>query len=231
MAGIEEDGERRGKGGGGGEIFHHQFGGIKTTLYALRGHHVLSATLSQEGHTILISARRNTRVLPTLVYNEQFLKFTRSKRTPVNVDNGQFSVSLGTNSPTLSIPAIYGNWLFARRLLSLSQSRANCRHCTLFKKWQISLEHRMNMALQKYAHGATNYLATSNAQHYVKMLCTKKTKPPSTRKFYVDFKKYIFFQRSQNWHTPSFFTCFVPYQVDLWAETLPFLVVLPPENT
>ena len=95
MAGIEEDGERRGR----YEIFHRQFGGIKTTLYALREHHLLSATLSQEGHKILISARRNTRVLRTLVYNEQFLKFTRSKRTPVNVDNGQFSVSRGTNSP------------------------------------------------------------------------------------------------------------------------------------
>ena len=42
--------------------------------------------------------------------------------------------------------------------------------------------------------------ATSNAQHYPKMLCTMITKPPSTSKFYVDFK-IIFFQRSQIWHT------------------------------
>ena len=31
-------------------------------------------------------------------------------------------------------------------------------------------------------------VATSNAQHYVKMLCTTTTKPPSTSKFYVHFK-------------------------------------------
>ena len=35
-------------------------------------------------------------------------------------------------------------------------------------------------------------IANSNAQHYVKMLCTTTTKPPSTSKFYVDFKKSFF---------------------------------------
>ena len=69
----------------------------------------------------------------------------------------------------------------------------------------------------------TQLTATSNAQHYLKMLCTMITKPPS--KFYVDFKKYVylisskitklshtfFFQmfcalsgRSLIWNTPVF---------------------------
>ena len=51
-----------------------------------------------------------------------------------------------------------------------------------------AIEHKMNMVLLKFAHGAT-----SNAQHYLKMLCTMITKPPSKSKFYVDFKTiYIF---------------------------------------
>ena len=64
-------------------------------------------------------------------------------------------------------------------------------------------------------------VATSNAQHYVKMLCTTTTKPPSTSKFYVDFKiifskikklKHTFYRqmfcalsgRSLGWNTPVF---------------------------
>ena len=53
---------------------------------------------------------------------------------------------------------------------------------------QTAIEHKMNMVLLKFAHGAT-----SNAQHYLKILCTMITKPPSKSKFYVDFKTiYIF---------------------------------------
>ena len=73
-------------------------------------------------------------------------------------------------------------------------------------------------------------IANSNAQHYVKMLCTTTTKPPSTSKFYVDFKNF-FFQKSKNWNAPSIVRYFAPCQVDLWAETLPFSAVLPLENT
>ena len=69
----------------------------------------------------------------------------------------------------------------------------------------------------------TQLTATSNAQHYLKMLCTMITKPPSTSKFYVDFKKYVYFfkdhkivthllsqmfcalsGRSLSWNTPVF---------------------------
>jgi len=32
-------------------------------------------------------------------------------------------------------------------------------------------------------------IANANTQHCVKMLCTTTTKPPLTRKFYVDFEK------------------------------------------
>ena len=73
-------------------------------------------------------------------------------------------------------------------------------------------------------------IANSNTQHYVKMLCTTTTKPPSTSKFYVDFKKF-FFQKSKSWNTPSIVRYFAPCQVDLWAETLPFSAVLPLGNT
>ena len=72
-------------------------------------------------------------------------------------------------------------------------------------------------------------IANSNAQHYVKMLCTTTTKPPSTSKFYVDFQKHFF--KDQKNETPlSIVRCFAPCQVDLWVETLPFSAVLPPEN-
>ena len=73
-------------------------------------------------------------------------------------------------------------------------------------------------------------IANSNTQHYVKMLCTTTTKPPSTSKFYEDFKK-IFFKHQKNETYLSIFKCFAPCQVDLWAETLPFSAVLPLENT
>ena len=73
-------------------------------------------------------------------------------------------------------------------------------------------------------------IANSNTQHYVKMLCTTTTKPPSTSKFYVDFKKFFFKDQKNETHL-SIFKCFAPCQVDLWAETLPFSAVLPLENT
>ena len=50
-------------------------------------------------------------------------------------------------------------------------------------------------------------IANSNTQHYVKMLSTATTKPPSTSKFYVDFEK-NFFQRSKNWNTPFYLQMF-----------------------
>ena len=50
-------------------------------------------------------------------------------------------------------------------------------------------------------------IANSNAQHYVKMLCTTTTKPPSTSKFYEDFKKF-FFQTSKKWNTPFYLQMF-----------------------
>ena len=49
-------------------------------------------------------------------------------------------------------------------------------------------------------------IANSNTQHYVKMLCTTTTKPPSTSKFYVNFKK-IFFKDQKN-ETPFYLQMF-----------------------
>ena len=73
-------------------------------------------------------------------------------------------------------------------------------------------------------------IANSNAHHYVKMLCTTTTKPPSTSKFYLDFKNIFFKDQKIETHL-SIFKCFAPCPVDLWAETLQFSVVLPLENT
>ena len=59
------------------------------------------------------------------------LELTGLLRTPVNTDNGYFSVFRATNSPVFSTP-LYGHWLSALCLFSLC---ANCKHCTLFKEW------------------------------------------------------------------------------------------------
>ena len=57
---------------------------------------------------MLISARREARLIQTPVYNEQFLKFTRL--IPVNADNVHFSVSRGTDSAMhCQTPATYGH--------------------------------------------------------------------------------------------------------------------------
>ena len=88
----------------------------------------------------------------------------------------------------------------------------------------------MNMALQKFAHGATHYCKfkrtalCENALHY-------DNKTTLNKQILCSFQKKFFFQRSKNWHTPSIFRCSAPCQVDLWAETVPFSVVLPLENT
>ena len=51
-------------------------------------------------------------------------------------------------------------------------------------------------------------IANSNTQHYVKMLCTGTTKPPSTSKFYHGRFRKKFFQRSKNWNTPFYLQMF-----------------------
>ena len=52
------------------------------------------------------------------------LNLTGFIRTPVNTDNGHFSVSRVTNSHILSTP-LYGQWLSAHCLFSLSQRLYN----------------------------------------------------------------------------------------------------------
>ena len=46
-------------------------------------------------------------------------------------------------------------------------------------------------------------IANSNAQHYVKMLCTTTKKPPPTSKFYVDFKNNFFKDQKTETHLLS----------------------------
>ena len=53
-----------------------------------------------------------------------FSKITPLIRTPVNTDNGHFSVSRVTNSHILST-SLYGHWLSAHCLFSLSQRLYN----------------------------------------------------------------------------------------------------------
>ena len=71
-------------------------------------------------------------------------------------------------------------------------------------------------------------VASSKAQHYLNSLCTTPKRPPSTSKFYLDFKK-IFF-KDQKIETHLFFRCFAPCPAFLWAEKFSCSVVLPPKN-
>ena len=64
----------------------------------------------------------------------------------------------------------------------------------------------MNMALQKFAHGAHHY-------------CNFKRTALFENALHYDNKQILC-------NTPFIFRCFSPFQVDLWAETLPFSVVL-----
>ena len=73
------------------------------------------------------------------------LKLTRFIRTSVNMDNGHFSVSRVTISHILSTP-LYGHWLSAHCLFSLSQLCDNCRHCTGAPNENIVQNH-LNIAL------------------------------------------------------------------------------------
>ena len=79
----------------------------------------------------------DTRLIRTPWYYGQFcwsrrkphtfsLKLTRLIRTPINTDNGHFSVSRVTNSYTLSTP-LYGHYLSAHCEFSLSQLFANLK--------------------------------------------------------------------------------------------------------
>ena len=87
----------------------------------------------------------------------------------------------------------------------------------------------MNMALQKFAHGATHYCKfkhtalCENALHY-------DNKTTINKQILCRFQIF-FFQKSKNWNPHSIVRYFAPSQVDLWAETLPFSAVLPLENT
>ena len=92
------------------------------------------------------------------------LKFTCLIRTSVNTDNRQFLVSRITNSHISSTPPRFADtvfqstfymieylckepnrngkwWACCPWLSILSQSCANCRHCTLYKYWQIFFLH------------------------------------------------------------------------------------------
>ena len=79
----------------------------------------------------------DTRLMRTPRYYGQFrwsrqkphtfsLKLTRLIRTPVNTDNGHFSVSRVTNSYTLSTP-LYGHYLSVHCEFSLSRLFANLK--------------------------------------------------------------------------------------------------------
>ena len=65
-------------------------------------------------------------------------------------------------------------------------------------------------------------VASSKAQHYLNSLCTTPKRPPSTSKFYVDFKK-KFFQGSWKFKLTFFFRCFFALSgISLSRKTLVF---------
>ena len=74
----------------------------------------------------------DTRFTRTVSFVPTKSSYIFSKFNPLYTDNGHFSVSRVTNSHILSTP-LYGHWLSAHCLFSLSQLCDNCRHCTLFK--------------------------------------------------------------------------------------------------
>ena len=90
-----------------------------------------------------------------------------------------------------------------------------------------AIEHKMNMALQKFAHGATHYCKfkhtalCENALHY-------DNKTTINKQILCRFQKFFFKDQKNETHL-SIIKCFAPSQVDLWAETLPFSAVLPLE--
>ena len=117
-----------------------QFSGCQTSRN-LFGRHVFTVEINV---TCTVEPRSmDTRLIRTPTLYGRFrlsrqkahifsVKLTRFIRTLVNTDNGHFSVSQVTNSHILSTP-LYGHWLSAHCLFSLSQLCDNCRHCTLFK--------------------------------------------------------------------------------------------------
>ena len=93
-----------------------------------------------------------------------------------------------------------------------------------------AVEHKINMALQKFAPGATHYCKFKHTA-----LCENAlqydNKTTINKQILCRFQNFFFFQKSKNWNTHSIVRYFAPCQVDLWAETLPFSAVLPLENT
>ena len=87
-----------------------------------------------------------------------------------------------------------------------------------------AIEHKINMALQKFARGASHYCNFKRTALGEKMLCTTTTKLPSRSRFYVDFKTNMFKDQKtiKNWNTDSTCRCLALCQVDLWAETRAF---------
>ena len=90
-------------------------------------------------------------------------------------------------------------------------------------------EHKMNMALQNFAHGATHYCKfkhTALCQNA--LLCDNKT--TINKQILCRFHNCFFKDQKIETHL-SIFKYFALCQVDLWAETLPLSAVLPLENT
>ena len=80
-----------------------------------------------------------------------------------------------------------------------------------------AIKDKMNVALQKFALGATHY-------------CKFKHTALCKNALHFDNKTTINQQILCRFHL-FIFKCFAPCQVDLWAETLRFSAVLPLENT
>ena len=92
-----------------------------------------------------------------------------------------------------------------------------------------AIEHKMNMALQKFAHGETHYCKFKRTALCQNVL-HHDNETTIIKQILCRLQKTFFKDQKIKTHL-SIFKCFAPCQVDLWAETLSFSAVLPLENT
>ena len=99
------------------------------------------------------SLNTDTRILRTVSFvptKTQFIYFpkTRLIRTPVNTDNGHFSVSRVTNSHTLSTPLIRTRFVCALSIFNLSKVFSNIQSTWLSLKLKTSVQNKSHGLFQ-----------------------------------------------------------------------------------
>ena len=85
----------------------------------------------------------------------------------------------------------YGSPRTNRRHLFATKTRCFCFSIRLQDN-KINMHNIHGVTMKTSTWTAQLTVASSKAQHYLNSLCTTPKRPPSTRKFYVDFKKFFF---------------------------------------